>query len=269
MKDREVLDPLWITKGTSSGLDAEYYKYVLLAANQEYREMLNQGNTDRFYEILFHSLNLNNLAINGKIYDTKMNNIDKSPKLIEIREHLKDMYDLPSDMIEIFRNSNYVLVSLLIDYLDLMLTTLDDCKMYYLNKHTHTQKEIFIVRNNISDNKYDVWKLRFDGRYKFSHNLKFVQTLKLKEGETDALLKSAIESGNPELKRMDSGVNVCFISHTKHIEDPKELINAVSNSVVFYRAFDKKNNFDPTILEELREVLLRDRIVPFALKSII
>ena len=68
---------------------------------------------------------------------------------------------------------------------------------------------------------------------------------------------------------MDSGINVCFISHTKHMKDPKELINAVSNSIVFYRAFDKKNIFDPTILEELREVLLRDRIVPFALKSII
>ena len=37
MGDTHILDPLWITKG-SSGLDPEYSKYILLAANKKYRD---------------------------------------------------------------------------------------------------------------------------------------------------------------------------------------------------------------------------------------
>lgn len=269
MKGKDILDPLWITKGESSGLDAEYCKYVLLAANKKYRKLLDQGNTDRFYEILFHSLNLNNLAINGKIYDSKMNYIKDNPKLKEIREYLKNMYALPPDMIEIFRNTNYVLVSLLIDYLDVMLDILEDCKLFYVNQHIHAQREIFIIKNNINYDNHDIWKLRYDGRYKFSHDLKYIDRIELKDTKNNALTRAIKKTGNRELKNFNSTKNVVFVTHTKEISETKELINSVSNSLVFYRAFDKNHPFDPNILDELREVLLRDRVIPFALKSIV
>lgn len=269
MKEKDILDPLWITKCESNGIDAEYCKYVLLDANKKYRKLLDQGNTDRFYEILFHSLNLNNLAIYGKIYDSKMNYIKDNPKLKEIREYLKNMYTLPNDMIEIFRNTNYVLVSLLIDYLDVMLDTLDDCKIYYINQHIHAQREIFIIRNNINNEYHDICKLRFDARYKFSHSLKYIERIELKDNTSNALEKAIKNTGNLELKNFNPVKNVVFVSHSREIEDHKELVNAVSNTIVFYRAFDKNHQLDPNILDELREVLLRDRVIPFALKSIV
>ena len=63
LRKKTILDPLWITKG--SYLDPEYFNYVLLAASQKYRVDLEEGPLENFYEIFFHSLNLNNLAIDG------------------------------------------------------------------------------------------------------------------------------------------------------------------------------------------------------------
>ena len=67
MKRKQILDPLWITKG--SYLDPEYFNYILLAASQRYRLDLEEGNLDYFYELFFHSLNLNNLAVDGNLFD--------------------------------------------------------------------------------------------------------------------------------------------------------------------------------------------------------
>jgi len=269
MNNKDILDPLWITKGVGKGIDAEYSKYVLLAANKKYRELLDEGNTDKFYEILFHSLNLNNLAINGKIYDSKMNAIANDPKLKQVREYLIDMYSLPQDMIDIFRNSNHILVTLLVDYLDEMIYALEESKLYYLNEHIHAQREIFIIRNYNPEFKYEVWKLKFDGRYNYSHNLSKIEDLEIKEGEDYTLMSEVKRSGNMQLKNLNTEKNVVFISHAKDLENTKQIINSVSNSIVFYRAFDRNNKFNPRILEELREVLLRDKVIPFALNSIV
>ena len=69
MKKEFILDPLWITKGTY--LDAEYFNYVLLDASLKYKKEIEADNIDRFYEVMFHMLNLNNLAVNGNIFTAK------------------------------------------------------------------------------------------------------------------------------------------------------------------------------------------------------
>jgi len=75
-KRKEILDSLWLVRGAH--LDAEYFSYVLLAAAQKYRKDLEEGSLSYFYEVLFHSLNLNTLAVEGNLFDFKMNPIRNS-----------------------------------------------------------------------------------------------------------------------------------------------------------------------------------------------
>ena len=266
MKDQDVLDPLWITQG-NKGLDSEYYKYILLAANVKFREKLENGDTSSFYEILFHTLNLNNLAIEGMIFDFKHNSIVNDEKLVEIREYLKNMYELPPDVITIFRNSSYVLVNLLIDYLDDMLDAIEGVKLYFVNRFIQSQRDIYIVDNRLMSSNYSVWKLRFDGRYKFAHKLSHVVDIKLDKLIDNALRKKIDKLNMPELKSLNSNKNVIFLSSKEESDDVTEQINVIANSLVFFRSLSKRSPFDSNVLDELRETLLKDRVIPFTLKS--
>ena len=101
-----ILDPLWITQGAY--LDEEYFNYVLLDASIKYKKEISENNPDRFYEVLFHILNLNNLAVNGNLYTTKFKKILNIPRIEQIREDLKKLYEIQEDTVGIFKNANYV-----------------------------------------------------------------------------------------------------------------------------------------------------------------
>ena len=116
-KRKEILDSLWLVRG--AWMDAEYFSYVLLAAAQKYRKDLEEGSLSYFYEVLFHSLNLNTLAVEGNLFDFKMKPIWKDDRITKIKEDLKKIYeDTTSETVEIFRNANFVFLSLLIEYME-------------------------------------------------------------------------------------------------------------------------------------------------------
>lgn len=267
MNNKDILDPLWITKG-ESGLDSEYCKYIILAANKKYRKLLDKGDTSKFYEILFHSLNLNNLAVEGKIFDFKFKSIASSGKLEDIRSYLKDMYALPPDLVTIFKNSNYLLINLLIDYLDNMLGNIEKSNVYYVNRSIQVEKEIFIVLNRSKTDTYQVWKLKFDGRFKFGHKLIQMDSLEF-DREVDRALQITIENLKLDgYDNMSSNKNVVFVSNADNRIKDIEIIRSLSNSIVFCRGISKTVPYDSNILDELRETIVRDRIIPFTLKSI-
>ena len=83
---KEILDSLWLIKARF--MDSEYFSYVLLAAAQKYKKDLEEGDLSYFYEVLFHSLNLNTLAVEGNLFDFKMNPVWKEDRIKKIREDL-------------------------------------------------------------------------------------------------------------------------------------------------------------------------------------
>ena len=145
-----VLDPLWITKATSE-FDSEYYKYIILSANKRWRDNLNSGDYSNFYEIMFHSLNLNNLAVEGSMCDFKMNRVWDDPKFKEIRKHLRNLYKLPEEIVTIFKNTNFTLTRLIVDYLTQMLDSIGMIKIYFLNPMIHNERDIYMVLSNLND----------------------------------------------------------------------------------------------------------------------
>lgn len=261
-----TLDPLWITKGYGD-IDAEYLKYILLAANKKFREQLELGDLSKFNEILFHSLNLNNLAIEGTVFDFKLNPKWDDPKLSEIRKHLRQLYQMPDNMIEIFRSANYLFTNLLIDYLDEINTKIQESRIYYMNDTIHREKQIFLILNHLDDRNYHIWKLRFDGRLKMGSRLEFIKTIKADGDDGDDSIKRAINlDSDPILSKMNHDENVILILN-KDRSDSEGIINSVASSISFSRGVGFSVNFTPSILQALQDLLVEERVMPFTIKS--
>lgn len=265
MNSQHVLDPLWIIKG-SEDFDPEYYKYVMLAANKQWRDQLEEGSLSSFYEILFHSLNLNNLAVEGKILDFKMNPIWDEPKLKRIRKHLRKVYQLPDNIIEIFKNSNYVLSRLLVDYLDNMLEKYEEYNTYFVNKFIHNEKEIFIVSNVNKETNYSVFKLKFDRRFKYGHKLERIIEVELDGEEDNALYNELVKSKDSRVESIDPDKNVIFVVLNKD-SDKTEASQITAFSLIFSKGIIGENIYQTNILLELYDLLSNEHVLPFTISS--
>ena len=266
MKQEHVLDPLWITKG-QGGLDPEYHKYILLAANKKYRKKLDEGDISSFYEIVFHALNLNNLAVDGSVFKFNMTPVWDNPKLKSIRKSLRKLYQLPEDLVDILKNANFLLTNLIVDYLDEILESSDKCKVFFVNQNIHTQRETFIVINQNKSTSYSIWKLRFDRRFKFGHNLEKVREVELDINKDNALRDAVDKLKDPQLKNMDANTNVCF-AITDDNENELNIASFVSNSIIFSNGILKRQAFNPRVLDDLFELVKVERVIPFTMKAI-
>ncbi len=260
-----ILDPLWITKGDLS-LDAEYCNYILLEANKRFRVLLEEGNVSKFSEILFHSLNLNNLAIEGSLLDSNLKPFWKDPKLVEIRNSLKHLYQVSDKVVEIFRSANYLFTNLLIDYLDEMMDSLERCKLYFINPNIDNEKEIFFVMNENGSSKYDIWKLRYDKRYRLGRKLTFIKSLEIDSSIDNALKIEIDKLGISSLKSMNSDLNVIFSIYEKG-GDSIKLIFSLFGAVAFSRGIGLNVPFSPNILDDLYDILNVERVLPFTIRE--
>ncbi len=265
IKKEHVLDPLWITKG-SPGLDPEYYRYILLAADKKYRDKLKVGDISDFYEIVFHSLNLNNLAVDGSIFKFNMTPVWDNSTLKEIRHYLRKLYQLPDNLVEILKSANYLLTSLIIDYLDELLTTSINSRVYFVNPKIHHEKEIYIVISKKLSTEYSIWKLKFDRRLKFGHTINKIRNVKVDKVKDDALKDAVDKLRDPNLASMCANTNICFVITEDH-ENESSLASFVSNTIIFSKGMLRGHKFNPRILEELSELVKVEKVMPFTMKS--
>ncbi|CAB4158449.1 hypothetical protein UFOVP699_11 [uncultured Caudovirales phage] len=263
LKKNQVLDPLWITKG--SFLDPEYFNYILLDANQKYKKDLEEGDLRYFYELFFHSLNLNNLAVDGKIFDFKMHPNLKNERIDQIKKDLKHIFERKTEVVEIFRNANYVFLNLILDYMDQQMGVLDEIEFFYLNHHLHEQKEIYLVITTEGTKKYSVWSLKEDRKKDFGYSFKKVKSIIIDEIKENALREKIEELGIEELLKMKDSVNVCF-AITEGL-DEKLVANVIKDLILLNKGIAKELKFEPTIISELQTMLMMERIMPFTLTN--
>lgn len=264
MKNSFVLDPLWITKG--SYLDSEYFTYVLLGASLKYRDEIKEGEIDHFYEVLFHSLNLNNLAVNGKLFTSKLKSIWKEPRLTQIREELTKIYQKPIEVAEIFRNANFLFLNLLIEYTDLHVDILEKVRVFYMNKKIHTEKEVFVVTNHSGSTTYKIWKLAFDNRRDFGYSFSKVKTLEVPELRENVLKDEIERLNDPKLNAMVGKTNVIF-AIIEERKDERKVAKAVKDTILLNRGIAKNVDFELGITQDLHDLLAIEKIMPFTLND--
>jgi hypothetical protein len=262
-KKSTILNPLWITQG--SYLDPEYFNYILLAATQGYREDLENGELKHFYEILFHSLNLNNLAVDGKLFDFKMKSYFDGDRIKRISDDLSKIYENKTEVVEIFKNANYVFLNLLLEYMDEQTRILEVIKIITKNELIHTQSEIFIVSRGDDTNEYSIWKLKFNKKSNFGYTFKKVGAVTIDELKPNALREEITKLNNPELEKIDEAKNVCFV--LTYDIDTSAAMNVVKDTFLLNRFIAKDNEFHGGLIFELQELIISEKLIPFTLNQ--
>lgn len=263
MKKKQILDPLWITKG--SYLDPEYFSYILLAASKKYRVDIEEGDLDYFYELFFHSLNLNSLAVEGNLRDFKMQPVWKSERLSQITKELKQIYSKKAEVVEIFRNANYVFLNLMLDYMDVQLDALENLNFFFLNESIHEQSEIFIILNTNGSKKYSIWKLADNTRKDFRFSFKKIKSITLPEIRENALREELDKIQDPELAGMIEQSNMCFAVLEGLPE--KLAANVIKDTIILNKGIAKGIKFEPTIIHEMHGLLISEQLMPFTLNQ--
>ena len=262
MKTQFVLDPLWITK--SRYLDPEYFNYILLDASLKYKKELAEGKIDRFYEILFHILNLNNLAIKGNLFTAKFKQIIQDPRITQIQNDLKAVYETHSETTEIFKNANFVFLNLIIEYLQKILGILDRVRLFYVNQNLHTEKEIFVLTNKLGSAYYSIWKFSEDRSKNFGYSFKKVSRIKMENKPESDLSSELAKSDDPKLKNISSRKNLCLALISGQT-DEQLVAKAIKDMILLNKGIAKGVNFEPTVVAELYNHLWIEKILPFTL----
>lgn len=262
MTSKLILDPLWITKGKY--LDPEYFNYVLLDASAKYRERIKKGDLDNFYEVLFHVLNMNSLAVKGNLFTAKLKEVWANDRISQIQEQLKVLYETKTETSEIFKNANYVFLNIILEYLREMMTLLDSVKVAIANKSIHTKKEIFIIVNSKTSERYSIWRLVEDHSKNLGYSFKKITTVNLDATIGRTLMQVVTELNIPELANLANGDNVCLI-HIGDNSNPTKVAKAIRDMFILNKGIAKEVAFEPKIIQELYRHLWFQKILPFTL----
>jgi hypothetical protein len=262
MKAQFILDPLWITKGRY--LDPEYFNYVLLDASMKYKQEIAEDNIDRFYEVLFHILNLNSLAVKGNLFTARFKEIWNDPRILQIQKDLKVLYETQTETAEIFKNANFVFLNLIIEYLQKILMILDSVKMVYVNQNLHTEKEIFVLTNLSETKDYTVWRFAEDPKKNFGYSFTKVRKIRLSSSDGADLNSELGKLDDPKLKALSAKKNLCLALIFDQ-EDERLVAKAVKDMILLNKGIAKGVNFEPTVVAELYRHLWVEKILPFTL----
>lgn len=262
-KKSTILDPLWITQGTY--LDPEYFSYILMAATKKFKEDLETGDLSHFYEVLFHSLNLNNLAVDGNIFDFKMKPYLNTERINKIKDDLSKIYEEKTEVVEIFKNANYVFLNLLLEYMDEQIDILNEISILVKNTLIHQQSEIFIIAKGLEGNEYPIWKLKFDKRLILGHSLKKIAKVEIEELAPNILREKLDALDTPDIKNINENKNVCFI--VLNDIDEKTGVNVVKDCLLINRFVARDNDFHGLLIMELQELIATEKLVPFTLNQ--
>lgn len=264
---KHILDPMWITK--KNYVDSEYFTYVLKAAEQKYTKELEEGNNEYFYEILFHYLNLNNLVLDGNMFNFRMKSSWRNDRIIEISNELSSFYKIDNESGETVKRANEVFRNLCIDYLEKQceIFNIKNFNVYYVNSEIQFLNEIYVIINTNETPAYNIWKLKMDRRYTKGYKFFKVETLKVDNIE-ETPIKEVIEKiDNRELNRLDPDINLLFCICKEKDLDLDKIADSIKNTILLNKLMANDNRFDPNLLENALDILIDENILPFKLSE--
>ena len=265
MSNNFVLDPMWITK--KDYIDSEYFKYILMAAEQTYNKGICDKNNENFYEVLFHYLNLNNLVLDGNMFDFKMKPHWKNEKIARVADELYTFYKSHNESGETVKFANEIFKNICIKYLQHQTKMCDynDCNIYYVNAKVHLLNDIYVLINIKGNSKYDIWKLKMDKRFVKGYKFTKSGSVEIEDLKDNALNEELLKLNNPALSKMNPDHSLMFCVITDVDAKIDTFANFIKNTILLNKLMANDVRFDPNLISNALEIILHEKILPFKL----
>ena len=139
-------------------------------------------------------------------------------------------------------------------------------KIYFSNDLIDQEKEIFVIANCEDSDQYEIWKIRFDKRFKLGSRTEYIKTIQLKAADIDNQIGLDL-SDHPKLSKIDPIKNSVLLITKNKSEDLESSVLALSSSISFTRGVKLGLPFNLETMEELYDILIDERVLPFTIKT--
>lgn len=258
---------MWITK--KEFIDAEYFSYILKAAELKYMKALEEGSSEYFYEVMFNYLNLNNLVLDSNMFDFKMKPSWKNSRIMEISKELSSFYKSDNESGETIKQANAILKNLSISYLTAQcdIFNIRNLNVYYVNSNIQTLHLIYVIVNVNQDSKYDIWRLKMDRRCSRGYSFEKMETLEIDNIEETPIKEKILELNSPELDKMHPDVNLLFCMCKDSEVNTDQIADSIKNTILLNKIIGNVSRFDPNIMENSLDILVDEQILPFKISE--
>jgi len=256
---------MWIIR--KDYVDSEYFKYILLDAEQKYMQGIGNVENNYFYEVLFHYLNLNNLVLDGNMFDFKMTPSWKNDKIIKVSNDLYTFYKSHNETGETVKLANEIFKDICIRYLkhQSKFFNTKNCNMYYVNSNIHIIHEIFILINIKGTSEYDIWKLKMDRRCIKGFSFNKIESITIDNLKKNALNDRLLELNSPNLDKMDPDYNLLFCIVGDKESNLDKISHSIKNTILLNRLMANDIRFDPNLISNALDIIFHEKILPFKL----
>ena len=257
-----ILDPIWIAK--SKYLDLEYYKYILLDAQQKYIKSLESGSFDRFHEILFNYLNINTAVVDRGVYDASYNFKTNERHIMEIISSLtRNKHEFGGELIKM---ASGILGETLDAYLKKMLDKLAYCRLYFNSTKLQTLDKVYLATTQNHSKSNNIWKISKDFSVPFI--IKGEHVLEVNEFTCeDGLFNELVKQAKPEISDFCAKKNVLVISSAKRIK-AQSLYELGAATIIANRLLNHSDQFNSNILLDIQSLLERGQVIPHKLRQV-
>ena len=256
-----VLDPVWICKAHK--LDLEYYRYLLLGAQQTYLKGLEMGRFDNFYEIAFHYFNLNAIIADKKLYDSGLKLVQSDQNLGSLISQLAEKNENLGK--EIIKTTSSILADTMKLYLAKQVMSLEKIHFYFNNSWIHEEPRVYFVFKTVEADEYEVVKLNLRSSRNLGYSISTVTKLFLPDLKESQFRERLLEH-KPILKDFNPDKNVMVIGNGVSL-DPINRICLAKDTVMLNRVMNQRHGFDANVMLDFQRLLEKQKMIPFKLKA--
>jgi hypothetical protein len=265
VKTDMIATPDWMLHSDESNLfDSEMQMYQALSMEQKFAGAVKANDATRLYEIVFHFLNINALKSDSKLYDEHFKEIRGNDALAAFAKDLSSNND--GTAARIVGQINEVYTRILAAYIAFAIREIAGAKIKYFDpRNVHYMNVEAYALFSIKPHEYhELWQMEFKTENKLGNEIQRMQDFKMKVGDTKEFKDyvRAFNRKNP-ISRIRSG-NFIMIE-CDDAKDSKNIVSIVKDIILLNKIFYERNEFNPSVLVEIQQVIADKKTFPFKL----
>lgn len=259
-----IAQPDWVLR-SSNMLDDEMQQYLTLAMEQKFDAAIKAEDVTKFYEIIFHFLNINTLKADNKLYDEHFKEISGDEKLSLFVKNMNMEKSSPANTI--LMQINEVYTRILTKYVKLAIRTISNVSVSYLDPKSihYMNSEAYVLFNIKSCDEYELWKISFNTDIALGCAIEYMANIEMKTGDIEDF-KSFVKEYNRENQISRIRLGNFAIAQCDNVKDSKSVVSVIKDIIILNKIFNGRDKFNGRVLNDILQTLIDKKTFPFKLQ---